>query len=1172
MNLWNSLKNTNHLKVHGINRGAYPSWLVSSLSKKEDGNILYIAANEGRSLEVMDELQFFLGQNQGSITSSSSMEIDHFPWVEGSIYNEILPERFSIQQRMATLARLLYEKSGHIMVAGIESLMRKVIPLEVFDSFSHLIGPGVTFDRESLALTLIKSGYQRVESVDERAAFAIRGQVVDLFIPLYPYPCRLIYFDDEIEEIWFFDPTSQKRIRKVDELLIHPVRETILSTPKNVRERLYALADKVDYPSSKTRWLFERINGHDDFFGMETLVPLYHSNMVSPFDYLPGELTIIIEDPFSVEQNCKSLLMREEEQYNLLFEEKRIVFPPDHFYSDFDEIHQLIVPSSYVEFIPVAPSEINSQSVEVKSHALLSLELKMARQEGLDPIGPLKKELDKLINEVDIVILAVPEEPASSPLVKMLMEYEYDISILKTGTPLLAAINEKTGIFALRGGVKSGFESTMENIAIISEEELFGRKVRKRTRGDRGFESDIKSAQTIEFGDYVVHKDNGIGRYGGIQKMDPGGIVGEYLLIEYLGGDKLFIPAHRVSVIARFKGGSSENVRLDKLGGKGWEKRKVKVTEKVKGLADNLLKLAADRADIQGFSYPADDSLLMDFESSFPFEETTDQKRTIEEVFNDMSSNRPMDRLICGDVGYGKTEVALRASFLAVLGGKQVAILAPTTLLTEQHGRTFKDRLASFPVETAVISRFVSPRKQKEVLRNLSSGKIDILIGTHRVLGKDIHFKDLGLLIVDEEQRFGVAQKESLKFFKPGLDVLSLSATPIPRTLHMGIMGLKDISLITTPPHDRLAVRTVVAQINPRIIKEAITRELARGGQVFMVVPRITGKRGSTRTIAEWKEFIDDLVPEAQAAIAHGQMDPQKLERIMVEFLSGSRKLLISTSIIESGLDISRANTIMVMDANNFGLSQLYQLRGRVGRGKVRAYAYFFISSFSTLTEAANKRLQAIQRYSHLGAGFNLASEDLEIRGAGDMLGKKQSGAIASVGFDAYVQIISEVMQELKGEKLPLKNDPELKSDISGYLPEEFIPDATERLIYYRRLSTADNETDVVDLSTLLEDKYGPLPKEAKLLIEMMKIKTELRLMNAAGISVSSRKIKVHLDNQTTLSPEKLLLLMGKNSDISFDGPSTISVRLSREKDPFLRLDTVQSYLHQLLSCVTSVK
>jgi transcription-repair coupling factor (superfamily II helicase) len=1163
-NIFNKEKRT---EVFGVYKGVFPPYIISNIISNLDKTVLYIASDEKRAISVKNELEFFLGnQKVDSDDPCSPTIVEHIPWVDGSVYTDILPDKYSIGQRLGQLARIRFGITSPVIVTSIQSMARQTIPIHVFDKYCHLLGSGMVFERDQLIENLNESGYQRTDLVEDFGTYSVRGQVIDIYIPLYENPVRLTYFDDEIETIHFFDSDSQKRIREIHELLLHPVKETILSDKTNIREKLYTLADECGYPSSKTRYLLERFSTGDEFFGMETLTPAYHKNLIPLDNYFPENIYYILENPNEIKANWGNLISRETERYEQRKKENRIGINPEAFYLLPEKLNTHIIEKPGISFYAAGAENDSQIQLNPKSFALLATELKMARTESEEPLDPLKSKLNYYVENGKSVVLAVPDEPTSSPLVKILEESGFSIKFLPDNDNLTPYI-QKNAIYARRGKVSHGFEIEEFNLALISEEELFGTKS-KRGRKKKSGSIKPTSLEAIDIDDLVVHELHGIGKFKGILTMSPGGMVGEYLLIEYNGGDKLYLPAHKISKIGKFRGGSKEKTKLDKLGGKTWEKAKKKVTEKIKALAEQLLQLASERAQRKGFSFPVHDPLLYEFEATFPYEETQDQEIAISEVYSDMGKEMPMDRLVCGDVGYGKTEVALRAAVLAVLGGKQVALLAPTTLLVEQHYRTFIERLSSFPVSVGCLSRFQSKNKQKHVLQKITNGEVDIVVGTHRLLSKDIIFKDLGLLIIDEEQKFGVAQKEKFKFFKPNLDVLSLSATPIPRTLHMSVMGLKDISIITTPPQDRMAVRSYVAPTDNQTLKDAINRELSRGGQVFIVVPRVKG--GTSKPINEWFELFKDLVPEANIAMAHGQMESSKLERIMVEFISGSYNVLVTTNIIESGLDITRANTIMIMDAHHFGLAQLYQLKGRVGRGKVRAFSYFCIPSFDKITPKAKKRLLALQRHTQLGSGFNLASEDLEIRGAGEVIGKKQSGTIATVGFDTYVEIVEEALNELRNEKPPVLNDPELNVDVSGYIPEEYIPEPTERLVFYRRLSTAENETVVSDHLSILEDRYGPMPDPVKILGHLMKVKTDLRLLNAMGLGLSGQKITIHLNESTNLDPESLIKFMEKDKKISFSGANKLSTILNSEKDPVSRLTTLRIILRNLISCVNS--
>jgi transcription-repair coupling factor (superfamily II helicase) len=662
---------------------------------------------------------------------------------------------------------------------------------------------------------------------------------------------------------------------------------------------------------------------------------------------------------------------------------------------------------------------------------------------------------------------------------------------------------------------------------------------------------------------------NGVGLYKGLTKLPLRGAPLDFLHLEYEGG-ALYLPVWRLNEVTRYVGAEGAKPKLDRLGGVTWEKTRRKVSAEVKKLAEELLLLYAQRQALPGHAFPPGDAVFHEFEATFPFEETPDQQKAIDDVIADMEQARPMDRLVCGDVGYGKTEVALRASLKAALDGKQVAVLAPTTVLVEQHAQTFAARFHGWPVRVAGLSRFASRAEQTRVIKDLAEGEIDVVIGTHRLLSNDVRFKELGLLVVDEEQRFGVTHKERIKKLRTQIDVLTLTATPIPRSLHMALMGMREMSIIATPPADRLAIRTFVARPDDDIIKEGIAKELARGGQVFFVCHRIgEGKLADgERTLSQWAEHIRALVPAARVTTAHGQMDPDALEKIMVEFVAGAHDVLVCTTIVESGLDIPRANTMFVNRADAFGLAQLYQLRGRIGRSRERAFCYLLVPPLDTLSSDAKQRLQVLQRFTELGAGFQIASHDLEIRGAGDLLGGQQSGHITAVGFDMYTKILEEAVAELKGEAIRRERDPELNVDVPGFIPDDYVPDTGQRLDLYKRLSDATDEDAVRALLEEIHDRYGEVPAEVKALAELMVVKGLGRRLGAASIELTPDKLVLALDSEATpLKPEAVLKLINRPRSPYRLTPDMRLLRAFAEGEKKDRLQAAKRALLELRDC-----
>ena len=731
------------------------------------------------------------------------------------------------------------------------------------------------------------------------------------------------------------------------------------------------------------------------------------------------------------------------------------------------------------------------------------------------------------------------------------------------------------------GRVSSGFVWPQAKLALVSEAELFGSASRRRHQGKpRG--RALEDLGQLKDGDYVVHEIHGVGRYEGLVREVVGGVPADFMAIRYAGTDRLFVPVHRFSVVRRYLGGSPDHKPpLDKLGGVTWGKRKAKVSAQVRKLAEQLLRLHAERKLAKGFAYPEGGELMAAFEASFPYEETPDQLAAIQAVLDDMTSDRPMDRLVCGDVGYGKTEVAMRAAVLAALAGKQVAVLAPTTVLVEQHLRSFSARMRMLPIQVAALSRMTPKSRQNEILADLADGKVDILVGTHRLLSSDIRFKNLGLVIIDEEQRFGVAQKERLKELRTEVDVLSLTATPIPRTLQMAMVGIRDLSIIATAPVDRTAVKTYVTSLSPLTLIEAMRHELKRGGQVFFVVPRI-GEGGKDyagdglHSIEYWAKQIKEWVPEADLALAHGRMDARRLERVMVDFVAGRHQILVSTSIIESGLDIPDANTMIVMDADHFGMAQLYQLRGRVGRSGRQAYCYFVVPSLSGLTKKASKRLAALERLSGLGAAFNLSLEDMEIRGAGDILGARQSGQVSAVGYDTYVRLLEEAVAELSDQPAPGKRDCDMSYDVPAFLPDEWIADPGRRLHYYQLLSSAQTDEDVEAIMAELLDLYGhPSPTEAELLAQMTKLRIHAADLGAQRLELAGSRLVLDLGPDTPLDPRMVLDLIRNDRRYRITPRQQIIFKITADgggsdgpNGPFVRLDAATRGLRKLRACV----
>ncbi|HEY5090349.1 MAG TPA: transcription-repair coupling factor [Polyangia bacterium] len=1113
--------------------GSLGAALASRLG--EGATLLYVVADEETAEARAHDVGFFLPPPPASDDPLAPPSVLELPAPDSSPYAEMQPDRATTLRRMAALFRLSRGFAPQVVVASAAALFRRVVPRAPFEGLCEKIDTGSTLDRDATIAALLRAGFSRAAVVEDPGTFAVRGAVIDLYPPVYRHPIRIELFGDEVESIRLYDAATQRTLRPLDAVHFHPVRETIATEGADPRARILAAADAAVYPSSKTRRLLEQVEAGELFFGIEALAPAFHARMDTFFDYLPEDALCVVEDPATVIEGARRQSSRLREAAAARQVEHRLALPALDFVLGEDEAAAALETRRRLEVRPIeiarfnagpdAPPRVHLQSTP---HTTLRAELQQARTEAAAPsdaeidIGrPVRDRIRAWLDAGQRVRVVAPSRMHADRLVGLFRALGLPADVLPSGADDLFSVEtgaRRAPLAVLTGPLRRGFALPADRLIVVAEEEIFGPRSLRETKpvktpalGDLG---------EIAEGDFAVHDEHGIGRYVGLKKLTVRGVPQDFMQLEYDGGS-VYVPVYRIGLVHRYSGGdSNDTVRLDKLGVRTWQEKRRRVSTEAKKIAEELMQLYAQRAALAGHAFPAPDAVFRAFEETFPFEETPDQEKAIDTVIADMQHGVPMDRLICGDVGYGKTEVALRASLLAVLGGKQVAVLAPTTVLAEQHFVTFSDRFADFPVRVAVLSRFRTKAEQQKTLAGLTGGKIDVVVGTHRILSRDVRFHDLGLLVVDEEQRFGVGHKERLKELRTQVDVLTLTATPIPRTLQMAMGGLREISIIATPPADRLAIRTFVCRFDRELLGEALRRELARGGQIFFVHNRI-------ENLAEWAGKIRDLAPEGtRVAIAHGQMAEGELEKVMVDFVDGRYDVLACTTIIESGLDIPRANTMIVNHADRFGLAQLYQLRGRIGRSRERAFCYLVVPEETRMTAEAQQRLAVLQRFTELGAGFQVATHDLEIRGAGELLGERQHGAVAAVGFDTYARILEEAVAELKGEPIKAEHDPEISVDVPAFLPDDYLPDTGQRLDFYRRLAQARDEDDVRATLAELEDRYGPLPDEAQLLGEVMIDKTLVRRLGALGYELGPARLVLSLRSDTALDPAKVLKLV----------------------------------------------
>ncbi len=1061
---------------------------------------------------------------------------------ESSPYAEVSPDRRAAMSRMATLFHLAQNRPWRVLIIPATALVRKVVPKAELKRRADRIVAESEIDRDALVRALSEAGYLRVPVVEDPGSFAVRGALLDVWPPSSEWPVRVELYGELVLSLKPFDPIEQKTIKQAVELKqiwLSPAREAILDprTVARARSRLTQLADSIDWPTTKVRALLDDVTSGRSFFGAEGFLPAYYERMDPILAYVPADAVLVLEDPPSLTRAVRDELGRARADA----EPKRgdgPKFLPEAFFADEEDVAREIASRTVVALhrtLTVGRAEGGMSSFESptgdpldlvsRDHDDLTRAVKVARSAKGKSAGlaPLVRRVRHWLDHGMRVFVTARAQTQAERLVMLLRHQDVACKArLSAFDPGWLDEPAEDGVQVVVGPLARGTIIPADGLVLVTEEEIFGARThhrRDKTRSADPARPFLQDLRSLSPGDYVVHGEHGIGRYQGLVHKNVSGLTVDLIAIEYGGGDKLYLPVWRLNQLEKYVGGEHAQPKLDKLGGSTFARTKARVAREVRKMADELLRLYAERRAAAGDVLPPADDDYRAFEATFPFDETADQARAIDDVNHDLESPRPMDRLVCGDVGFGKTEVALRAAFRVAMSGKQVAVLCPTTVLAQQHFRTFEARMAGYPVNLRALSRFQSKKEQEETVLGLRDGKVDVVIGTHRLLSKDVHFKTLGLLVVDEEQRFGVTHKERIKQLRAQVDVLTLTATPIPRTLQMAVTGLRDLSLITTAPVDRRAVRTVVTRWDDQVLREAVQRELARGGQCFYVYNRID-------KLYEKAQRLQELVPTARVAVAHGQMSETSLEETMLDFVDGRYDVLVSTAIVESGLDIPRANTMIIDRADLFGLSQLYQLRGRVGRSKERAYCYLVVPPQNAMSDEARSRIEALERHTELGSGFQIASLDLELRGAGDLLGGEQSGDVASVGFDLFCRMLDEAVHEMRGEEVVHDVDPELSFDVEALLPDAYVTDVGVRLSLYKRLASAVDEAHVLEIAAEMEDRFGAPPEEARRLVKLMALKTELRRLHALGCEANARFVTLHLREDTPLDPAKIAAMI----------------------------------------------
>jgi transcription-repair coupling factor (superfamily II helicase) len=1097
------------------------------------------------------------------------IEVLEFPAWDCLPYDRSSPHAGVVAQRMKTLSRLAHvtgRDKPAVVLATVNAALQRVPPRDTLARQSLSAAPGNLLPMARVTQWLELNGFNRASTVREPGDYAVRGGIIDLFAPGINAPVRLDFFGDTLESIRSFDPETQRTTDELRALDLVPMAEFQL-TADTIRlfRTGYVAAFGAAAPDDV---LYEAVSEGRRAPGIEHWLPLLHARLETLFDYVEGSPIAI--EPLSEEAAHERLA-----QIADYYQARKDALdqpgggvpykplPPDRLYLAEAEWRERLDDSTLARLSPFAAPEGAADAIETGMHAGHNFTAERNESAG-GVFDAVTKHVEGLQAAGKRVVIAMWSEGSRERMAHVLAEHRLLNLAPVASWPQAQALSRHQVALAVLG-LDSGFET--QDAALITEEDILGERLVRPRRASKRAENFIAEVTSLAAGDIVVHVDHGIGRFVGLRAIEAAGAPHDCLEIHYAGGDKLFVPVENIELLSRY-GSEGAGVELDRLGSTAWQARKSRMKNRIREIAGELIKVAAERLLREAPQLTVETGLYDEFAAGFPYEETDDQDAAIAAVLSDLSSGRPMDRLICGDVGFGKTEVALRAAFVTAMTGRQVAIVVPTTLLARQHFKTFSERMRGYPMQIAQASRLVSAAELARVKKGLADGTIDIVVGTHALLGKTIKFKDLGLIVVDEEQHFGVAHKEKLKQMRAEVHVLTLTATPIPRTLQLALSGVRDMSIIATPPVDRLAVRTFVAPFDPIVVRESLLRERYRGGQSFYVCPRI-------EDLAETKAFLDKAVPEVRVAVAHGQMPSAVLEDVMAAFYDGKFDVLLSTTIIESGLDIPTANTLIVHRADMFGLSQIYQLRGRVGRAKLRAYALLTLPSARKITPQAERRLKVLQSLDTLGAGFQLASHDLDIRGAGNLLGDEQSGHIKEVGFELYQQMLEEAVMSLKaGISAPVADQwsPQITIGTAVLIPEEYVADLPVRLALYRRLSEIEDDRAIEGFAAELVDRFGPLPQEVQYLLQVVAIKALCRRANVERIEVGPKGAVLAFRDNVFANPEGLIAYIGKHPEGARVRPDMKVVFFDEWDAPAARLKGAAGILRTLVGIAERAK
>lgn len=1112
----------------GVNDGAF-SAVVLQILKKLNRPLILVEETEDKAQRLQSELSNLLGD-----------EIVHIFPIDATIATQnAIASPDELSQRISALNFLQSQRPG-IVITSPQGFQYELSDPEIFSKSEKIFAPEKEYDLQELIEWLLKSGYRREGLVARPGEFALRGDILDIYPLDRENPLRIEFFGDEVDTVKEFDSATQRSLQEVEYAIVGSVIDRIFEKEDLIKAAEKIKADIVDSVADK-----KAVSEH---FGqiLETLenggLPENYAFLVdylikkphNLLDYLADDGLILYDDWSAIQKNVADIDARNDA---FISEEIRAgaMLNNQNLRLDFSKV------TKKAKQAKILFSLFQKGTGRIKLNQIANFNTRQAEQ-FFSQMPLLKTELTSFHKENQTVVLQADNEERARQIDQNLTDYGMDVPIVDQ-----ANISQgRTQIIV--GNFTNGFTLPSVNLVYLTERELFNQRKRPKKRIKTMENAQrLRNYNELKPGDYVVHVNHGIGRFEGIKTLESGGKKRDYITITYQKGDQLFVPADQLGLVQKYVASEGKVPHINKLGGSEWAKTKRKVQSRVEDIADDLIELYAERESEKGYAFSPDDDLQKQFEDSFPYPETPDQLRSVKEIKNDMEQPRPMDRLLVGDVGFGKTEVALRAAFKAVRDGKQVAFLAPTTILAQQHFETMQDRFKDFPVNVAILSRFQSNNEVKEIISNLNSGKIDIIVGTHRILSKDVQFKELGLLIIDEEQRFGVKHKERLKELKANIDVLTLTATPIPRTLHMSMVGVRDLSVMETPPTNRYPIQTYVMEEMPSVIREACLREMKRNGQIFFLHNRISD---IDKTVSR----LQELIPEARIEFIHGRMSENQLEDIMYRFVKNEFDILVTTTIIETGVDMPNANTLIVEDADHYGLSQLYQLRGRIGRSARLAYAYFLYQPNKVLTEVGEKRLSAIRDFTELGSGFKIAMRDLSIRGAGNMLGKQQHGFIDSVGYDLYSQMLDDAIKKRQGKKMITKSNAEVQFDLEAYIPNEYISDQEQKIEFYKKIKGINSKKEADEIADELLDRFGDYPLSVENLLNVSSLKADADIAQAVTIVQKNNFIQVIFNNHATKELEgpnvfRALEHVTLRARVNIDLEQRLNVLLETEKN-----------------------